>query len=366
MTSMPIEPVNNSMEGKGPSSRAIAVDLPCFQCRYNLRTLLAGSNCPECGTPVADSIDYCWLPLADPVWLRTLQSGLGLAFITMIVSTAIAIALGVFSALGLAGEDESTIMRRLQAPVLFVIAAFGLAWTVILMKLTAPEPSHIISRSKSPIRGWVFALNTVSALLIILGIGLVFFSMREPGGEKEWLGVLLVFAIPSIPFLAAGFVLLLIHMRRLARRVIDNRLAKLMTWLIWSNAILPVTIFLAFSCMAVIGSRAVARAGTPATGPSATTVGIGTQAPLATGTATSSTAPFATASALEMRIGIALLITMIVSNLAYVISAVGLLIAMMLFRNALKFAIDNNQADRVFVDMDEPGSKIGKSVSIQL
>src|SRR4051812_1798992 len=31
-------------------------DLPCFQCRYNLRALPADGNCPECGTPIAQSL----------------------------------------------------------------------------------------------------------------------------------------------------------------------------------------------------------------------------------------------------------------------------------------------------------------------
>src|SRR5690349_17335013 len=30
---------------------AIAMDVPCVKCRYNLRGLPPSTNCPECGTP---------------------------------------------------------------------------------------------------------------------------------------------------------------------------------------------------------------------------------------------------------------------------------------------------------------------------
>jgi hypothetical protein len=39
-----------------PDESRIAVDLPCAECGYNLRTLATNARCPECNWPVADTL----------------------------------------------------------------------------------------------------------------------------------------------------------------------------------------------------------------------------------------------------------------------------------------------------------------------
>jgi Zn finger protein HypA/HybF involved in hydrogenase expression len=53
----------------------VPVDAPCVQCDYNLRSLAATGNCPECGTPVA-----CSVPVGiDAPWLiNVLPDGQGI------------------------------------------------------------------------------------------------------------------------------------------------------------------------------------------------------------------------------------------------------------------------------------------------
>jgi predicted Zn-ribbon and HTH transcriptional regulator len=53
---------------------AIDRNILCRDCGYNLRTLLAAARCPECGRPVADSLQN-WLQEIDPHKSRLLQSG---------------------------------------------------------------------------------------------------------------------------------------------------------------------------------------------------------------------------------------------------------------------------------------------------
>ncbi len=54
----------------------ISIDIQCVSCGYNLRGLLPGGNCPECGSAVAQSTRSEFLRFADPVWLSDLVSGL--------------------------------------------------------------------------------------------------------------------------------------------------------------------------------------------------------------------------------------------------------------------------------------------------
>ena len=51
-------------------SNSIPGDWPCFACGYNLRGLLASSNCPECGHSAANSRQIRSLYFASPHWLK--------------------------------------------------------------------------------------------------------------------------------------------------------------------------------------------------------------------------------------------------------------------------------------------------------
>jgi hypothetical protein len=56
----------------------LAADVPCLTCRYNLRGLSPGANCPECNAPVQPSTRLPALRCAPLQWLRSVQRGLGL------------------------------------------------------------------------------------------------------------------------------------------------------------------------------------------------------------------------------------------------------------------------------------------------
>ncbi len=53
----------------------IKSDVPCDNCRYNLRTLHHGGRCPECGPGVAPSLAYHWLRAGPAAYLQKLRAG---------------------------------------------------------------------------------------------------------------------------------------------------------------------------------------------------------------------------------------------------------------------------------------------------
>ena len=61
---------------QAPEACAIADDLPCRRCGYNLRGLAPDGVCPECATPVALSARGDLLRHADPQWVETVLRGL--------------------------------------------------------------------------------------------------------------------------------------------------------------------------------------------------------------------------------------------------------------------------------------------------
>ena len=52
--------------------------LPCVRCDYDLTGLGAGGRCPECGTPVAESLAVPTLAEGGAAWLRRVRRGAGL------------------------------------------------------------------------------------------------------------------------------------------------------------------------------------------------------------------------------------------------------------------------------------------------
>ena len=51
--------------------------ISCVRCGYDLRALAADSNCPECSSPIASSLDPMLLCHADPAWITILSFALG-------------------------------------------------------------------------------------------------------------------------------------------------------------------------------------------------------------------------------------------------------------------------------------------------
>ena len=82
----------------------VAVDLPCANCGYNLRTQPADGDCPECGHPVEPSTRSYLLRDAPHDWLASLAAGAGmlvlLLFPTDVFFLARTLSLAKFGAKG--------------------------------------------------------------------------------------------------------------------------------------------------------------------------------------------------------------------------------------------------------------------------
>ncbi len=53
----------------------LITDVTCRRCGYNLRGLLTGGRCPECGMPIGLSTRSDQLRYADPIWVERLVKG---------------------------------------------------------------------------------------------------------------------------------------------------------------------------------------------------------------------------------------------------------------------------------------------------
>lgn len=146
----------------------VAVELPCRQCGYNLRTLHAGAHCVECGHPVRQSIAGNYLRFADPGWLDTLARGALFSLITLVVSFAYGMVIG-----GL----EEVLSDDLSALILAGHIVFGLALSVMswlaTIWITRPQPDRDDGFDRpDSLRRWSRHLLLVAVVTGALVVGL--------------------------------------------------------------------------------------------------------------------------------------------------------------------------------------------------
>ncbi|MFQ5494677.1 MAG: hypothetical protein ACE5EX_04785 [Phycisphaerae bacterium] len=194
------------------SNDYLEIDLTCTQCGYNLRGLTHDRKCPECGTPVGQSLQGNLLRFADPTWLASLRRGSRL-MLWFIVSAVIGGC--TFNTMGVASAPHGIgLIVSLIGPALLLAA---------IVLVTTPEPS--ISTADHTRRLGTFV--RVSALVQLLG---------RVGLFQTWLVDFVPMGLTQATTILAGAAAhlgLLIHIRRLTPRIPDSSLAKRTTVVIW-------------------------------------------------------------------------------------------------------------------------------------
>ncbi|MHC4609534.1 MAG: hypothetical protein ACYS7M_04225 [Planctomycetota bacterium] len=212
--------IPDAIVGEGPD-QTIQQDMACRRCGYNLRGLTPAMACPECSTPVGESVHGDLLAYADPDWLDTLRRGTVLKLWSILV----AIVGAVFGAIagGLGAPQDAALILILPA------AALGV-WAVFL--ITAQDPR--ISLHEDTV-----TLRKVVRICTVIG------CFEEPlksaaqsaglGGEARTVAVVLciVAACLSVVSVFGEFV----YYRRFARRIPDESLVRSTTIVMWGMGI---------------------------------------------------------------------------------------------------------------------------------
>ena len=282
-----------------PTMKAPAVvtlDVPCVGCRYNLRSLSHDAVCPECATPVGKSVAFPWLQFADVAWLKRLRRGVT-RILWLILGIAVAYVL--FIAIAVLASATRSGSFQVYGPFIATVAGFGaaLTWLVCVWDLTAPEPDGSPHARSTSICTWARALIVAGVLGAVVLIGTVISIAAElavtESPERE---IVVIIAIGATCWVshAIGFFLLLVHMRRIARRDVYTRLGKTMTVLVWGGiaaliAALTVSLLTGFGMAYLVVGSAVA--------PTTTTTTVVTTGPAGATYVTTVTAGQSVASA---------------------------------------------------------------------
>lgn len=212
-------------------------DLACFHCRYSLRTIDWDSVCPECGTPVRKSAAGGWLHFARPQWLRKLRWGVDLTIIGMILTIVGVIAISIYIFAEFIAKQRQPQPIEFSGVNILASVVYYAAILAITLLLTAPEDT---GEGGQPVRRttlgrWIVGL-TIGGMVI--GMLLALF-VHQPTTPEEVFDRSYLMTIPILMLSAAStyvsWFLIIIHVRRIARRDMAGGLVKMMSFILWGG-----------------------------------------------------------------------------------------------------------------------------------
>lgn len=134
--------------------------LRCVTCGYDLRGLDADGSCPECGTPISNSIRSDRLVFANPAFVRRLRSG-ALTLLLTLVTGAVIVVLSILSG----------ILMILAGPFWLLLPLVVLLHLAGWWVFASPEP-HAPARRQEPKRKKLRSVSVVSFLGLLLFVGI--------------------------------------------------------------------------------------------------------------------------------------------------------------------------------------------------
>lgn len=199
----------------------LAIDAACTACGYNLRTLLPAARCPECNTPVAETLGSARIVFYDPQWiddffaaLKPIKIGMALIVAPAIIGLVV-LPIGAVTALRQVAEALVVFSPLISLLGLMVL----LVGTRRLGALPIEPAPHadFAPHARAIRRGFWGALTALLALLILAGT----FALGR--GQALALG----FPIPAAIFVGvlstSAFVARDLTRARLARRISGQR-----------------------------------------------------------------------------------------------------------------------------------------------
>ncbi len=156
--------------GGGDDNAPLARDAACIRCSYNLRGLRPSGNCPECGTPVEDSLRGFLLRHAAPEYVEQLRQGLSLILNSILLTVALlaAMILAMFAIPPTVGPRvvEGIIQLAMLVPSLMMLVGY---W-----KYTAPDPGFVGSEDPRAARKVLRIVTIAGAAITALDAMMTF------------------------------------------------------------------------------------------------------------------------------------------------------------------------------------------------
>ncbi|MFN9132239.1 MAG: hypothetical protein ACK5XO_06080 [Phycisphaerales bacterium] len=156
-----------------PSNPVVTAQQPCIRCAYNLVGLPIVGKCPECGTPVQDSLRGILLAYASPEYLSSITRGLQFILGAIIASILLAfvnfaISFGLVSANASQGTQSAVSLGTSGVSLIITIVSL-----IGYMAYTIPDPGYSgLERPNSA--------RTIARIAVLIQAGVSLFSFLLP------------------------------------------------------------------------------------------------------------------------------------------------------------------------------------------
>lgn len=213
---------------------SIQADRPCVQCGYNLRGLQPTGACPECGTPVADSLRGKLLKYCSPDYLAQLHRGV------FLIQTAIIIQILMMFALvgaSLAFRSAAGTMQLVSSFVFLVVAAMELYGWWLFSELDPGYTGQDAGTTpRKVIRIAVIVSGAAAILSVLAG---VLQPVAAGTGAFAGMGMLAITAwVVSTAANVAQYFASMLYIKWLAVRIPNEKARKRAKTLLWLGPIL--------------------------------------------------------------------------------------------------------------------------------
>jgi len=209
-----------------PPLVSVEQDRPCVRCSYNLKGLPTTGSCPECGTPIQDSLRGILLHFASPEYLKSMRTGLSLVLngiLLMIVVMVASIFMGLVASMYATGSGVRLLISLASmAPSIMILVGYWL--------FTEPDPGFAGLERPDSARKVIRATVAVQAVFqafhavfVMLGVNASFnlrLGARAVVTPVDLLAILL--GLASLIAWAVQFFAVMLYTRWLAARIPDR------------------------------------------------------------------------------------------------------------------------------------------------